>query len=245
MFNQILDGNFNNTIRKHVIGFGSLFNSVYVQSTRSTGIEKTRVPLSYGPKEKFIQKIISESGITDTTHIQMSLPRMAFELNNLQYDPLRRLNKLQTIKKTIDEKTLSSYSESPYNFNFMLYIFSRSSEHNLQIIEQIVPYFTPDFTVTMNMSDLYPKVDIPIILTDTQINEEYEGTFDSRRSIVSVLSFIMKGYIYSPINTNTSNIIETVDVNLYEMSSLDFITDIGYTGDINTGSITWAPGNTG
>ena len=245
MFTQILDDNFNNTIRKHVIGFGSLFNSIYVQSTRSSGTVKTRVPLSYGPKEKFIQKIISESGISDTTHIQMSLPRMGFEINNLQYDPMRRLNKLKEKRKIINETSQRAYSESPYNFNFLLYIFSRSSEHNLQIIEQIVPYFTPDFTVSINMNELYTKVDVPIVLTDVQVNEEYDGAFDNRRSIVSVLSFIMKGYIYSPTVITSSGIIETVDINFYEdgITSSNFITDIGYTGDSSIGitSATWSP----
>ena len=92
MFNQIIEDSFNNTVRKHVIAFGSLFNSIYVQTVRSSGVEKTRVPLSYGPKEKFIQRIISESGITDQTHLQMSLPRMGFEMGGLQYDPSRRIN---------------------------------------------------------------------------------------------------------------------------------------------------------
>ena len=246
MFNQIIDDSFDNTIRKHVIGFGSLFNSLYVKTVRSSGIEKTRVPLSYGPKEKFIQKIISESGITDQTHVQMSLPRIGFELNNLQYDPMRRINKLKEKNKTTNNITKTAYSESPYNFNFVLYVFSRSSDQNLQIIEQIVPFFTPDFTVTMNMNDFYTKVDIPIILTDVQVNEEYEGDFDNRRSIVSVISFTMKGYIYSPIKIRSSSIIETVDIDIFDGDVINnkFLTDIGYTGDSITGSITWSPGNT-
>ena len=125
-------------------------------------------------------------------------------------------------------------------------MFSRSSDQNLQIIEQIVPFFTPDFTVTMNMNDFYTKVDIPIILTDVQVNEEYEGDFDNRRSIVSVISFTMKGYIYSPIKIRSSSIIETVDIDIFDGDVINnkFLTDIGYTGDSITGSITWSPGNT-
>ena len=99
MFTQILDNSFNNTIRKHVIAFGSLFSTIYTQTQRSDTIEKRRVPISYGAKEKFIQKIISESGITDNAHIQMHLPRIAFELSSLQYDPTRRLNKLKQKRK--------------------------------------------------------------------------------------------------------------------------------------------------
>ena len=244
MFTSILDNNFDNNIRKHVISFGSLFNSIYTQTVRNGILEKRRVPISYGPKEKFIQLIINESGISETTHIQMDLPRIGFELSNLQYDPTRRLNKLNQKTETLNGTLLSAYSESPYLFVFSMYIFSRSSEHNLQIIEQIVPFFTPDFTVTINMSALYPKVDIPIVLMDVSINEDYEGSFDTRRSMVSVLSFSMKGYIYSPIKKN-STIIENTDVNMFEneISDINFITDLGYTGDsaIGDGSVIWSP----
>lgn len=251
MFTQTLDNNFNNTIRKHVIAFGSLFNSIYVETVRSTGLEKTRVPLSYGPKEKFIQKIISESGITDTTHVQMSLPRMGFEMGGLQYDPTRRINKLKRIKKIINQETLSSYSESPYIYSFNLYIFTRSSEQNFQIVEQIVPFFTPDFTVTMNMNALFTKVDVPIILSNVTINEEYEGEFDNRRSLITIMNFAMKGYIYSPIRKDDTVLIDEVDINFYDSSEL-FVGDIGYTGDAadyiatgSTASIVFSPGGTG
>jgi len=246
MFTQILDNNFDHTIRKHVYAFGSLFSSIYTQTVRNGTTEKRRVAVSYGAKEKFIQLLLEESGISDRTHIQMDLPRMGFELMNLAYDPTRRLNKLNKKTKIVNGKVLSVYSESPYNFLFNLYLFTRSSEHTLQIIEQILPYFTPDFTVTMNMNDLYTKVDVPIILTNTDVNIEYEGAFDSRRGIVSVLSFNMKGYIYSPISKSTSGIIERVDVNIYggdDISLSTFLTDIGYTGDALLGitSATWSP----
>lgn len=245
MFVQILDNSFNNTIRKHVVAFGSLFSSVYTQIQRTNGMEKRRVPISYGAKEKFIQKIISESGITDNTHVQMDLPRMGFEISNLQYDPTRRLNKLKQKKKLVNTVEMEAYSESPYNFIFSLYVFSRSSEVNFQIIEQIIPYFSPDFTVTINMNDLYSKVDVPIVLTDVTVNEDYEGEFDNRRSIISILTFTMKGYIYSTINKNPTGIIETVDVNFFEneISTPNFITDIGYTGDSTIGitSTVWSP----
>ena len=245
MFTQILDNSFNNTIRKYVIIFGSLFNSVYTQTSRNGIIEKRRVPISYGPKEKFIQLIIGESGLTDQTHIQMDLPRMGFEMINLQYDPMRRLNKLQKKRKTVNGVELQAYSESPYQFTFGLYVFARSSEHNLQVIEQIVPFFTPEFTITANMNDLYQKVDIPIVLGDVNINEDYDGTFDQRRGIVSTLTFNMKGYIYTPIKENPTGIINKVDVNLYrnEILGSNFMLDVGYTGDylIGPSSITWAP----
>lgn len=244
MFNQFLENGFDDIIKKHVIAFGSLFGSVYTMTERNGQTEKRRVPISFGPKEKFIQLIIEESGITDKTHIQMDLPRMGFELINIQYDPQRRLNKLKKKTKIINNIRNQAYSESPYNFTFALYVFSRSMQHNLQVIEQIVPYFTPDFTVTMNMNELYQRVDIPIILMDVDINEEYEGAFDQRRSIVSVLQFNMKGYIYSPIKRIGSAIIETSDINLYDgLTGNQFILDIGYTGDSDIGpsSIVWSP----
>jgi hypothetical protein len=246
MFNQILTNGFDDIIKKHVIAFGSLFSSVYTMTERNGQVEKRRVPISFGPKEKFIQLIINESGISDETHIQMDLPRIGFELVNIQYDASRRLNKLKEKRKIVDGVSLKAFSESPYNFTFALYVFSRSMQHSLQVIEQIVPYFTPDFTVTMNMNKLYTRVDVPIVLMDVDINEDYEGTFDQRRSIVSVLQFNMKGYIYSPTKTNTIGIIETTDINFFDgMTGNTFIGDIGYTGNANIGpsSITWSPGN--
>lgn len=243
MFNQILDDTFNNTIRKHVIAFGSLFNSVFVQSTRSSGIEKTRVPLSYGPKEKFIQRIISESGISDATHIQMSLPRMGFEMGGLQYDPNRRINKLHTMEKVVNGVELISYSESPYLYSFNLYIFTRSSEQTFQIVEQIVPFFTPDFTVTMNMNELYTKVDVPIVLTNVVVNEEYEGAFDNRRSLVTVMNFTMKGYIYSTINeTDPTLAIQEANINFFDDSGIT-LGNIGYTGDVSNYIATGSTGS--
>lgn len=239
MFNGILENNFNDTIRKHVIAFGSLFNNLYVRTVKETVTTKTRVPLSYGAKEKFIQKIISESGITDHTHIQMYLPRMGFELGALQYDPNRRINKLQKMKKTVNGTVMSSYSESPYLFTFNLFVFARSTEHNLQIIEQIVPFFTPEFTVTMNMNDIFTKVDVPIVLTNAQIGDDYEGDFDQRRSIVSQLNFTMKGYIYGPIKQPT--VIEQGTVNFFEDTLDENLGSIGYTGNASSGYTTWTP----
>jgi len=244
MFNQILESGFDDIIKKHVIAFGSLFSSVYTMTERNGQTEKRRVPISFGAKEKFIQIIMNESGLTDKTHIQMDLPRMGFELINIQYDPGRRINKLQKKTKIINNVRKQAFSESPYNFTFALYVFSRSMQHNLQVIEQIVPYFTPDFTVTMNMNELYQRVDVPIVLMDIDINEDYEGSFDQRRSIVSVLQFNMKGYIYSPTKTNTTGVIETSDINLFDgLTGNNFILDIGYTGDADIGpsSIVWSP----
>jgi hypothetical protein len=231
MFTQILDNQFNDSIRKHVIIFGSLFNSIYTKTERNGEIQKRRVPISYGPKEKFIRLIIEESGITDKTHIQADLPRMAFEIVNLQYDPIRRINRLTEKRKIINNVPFRSYSEAPYNFTIALYCFSRSTEHNLQIIEQIVPYFAPDFTVTVNMTPLNTKVDIPILLNDVDVNEEYEGSFDSRRALVSTLSFTMKSYIYSPILTDNRVYIENIDINLYKNNFSNFISDFGFTGN--------------
>lgn len=231
MFTQILDNQFNESIRKHVIIFGSLFNSIYTKTERNGTIQKRRVPISYGPKEKFIQLIIEESGITDKTHIQADLPRMGFEIVNLQYDPTRRINRLKEKTKIVNGNPLRSYSESPYNFTVALYCFSRNIEHNLQIIEQIIPYFAPDFTVTVNMTPLHNKVDVPIILNDVDVNEDYEGTFDSRRAIVSTLSFTMKSYIFSPVVTDNRPYIENTDINLYKNQFSNFIADFGFTGD--------------
>jgi len=247
MFTQILDNQFNDSIRKHVIIFGSLFNSIYTKTERNGAIQKRRVPISYGPKEKFIRLIIEESGITDKTHIQADLPRIGFEIMNLQYDPSRRINRISEKRKIINGAKLRSYSEAPYNFTVALYCFSRNIEHNLQIVEQIVPYFAPDFTVSVNMTPLNTKVDIPIVLNDVAVNEEYDGSFDSRRALVSTLSFTMKSYIYSPIVTDNRPYIENIDINLHKDQFSDFVSDLGFTGNSTIGftSANFYQGNTG
>jgi len=237
MFNRF-EPFYNESMRKTVVAFGSLFNQIYFNRKDSSGntVETSRVPLIYGPKEKFIQLLKSESGITDTTHVKINLPRMGFEITSMLYDSNRKLNRMN--QKISTSSLSSSFIEVPYNINFGLYLFCRNLDDNLQIIEQILPYFTPDFTVTLNMNSLNTHVDVPIILNSVNVVEDYEGDFETRRAVNTVFDFTAKTYIYGPIKQTGVYIIEDANVRIYDgedtVANSIKIQDFGYTGDSAT-----------
>lgn len=196
---------YNESLRKLVIGFGSLFNQIQVYKYNADGTtkEKIRIPLSYGPKEKFIRRIRNMSSISeDINKTQITLPHIGFDITALIYDVDRVTNKLRKkyIKKE-DNTGAFMYNAVPYNVSFGLYTFSRYVEENLQIMEQILPYFTPNFNITLNMNTVHPKMDVPITINAVQMQEDYTGDFTTRRSIISTFSFTAKTYIYGPETT--------------------------------------------
>ncbi len=216
---------YHSSIRKLVIAFGSLFNDVRIARQNSDGStkEEIRIPLSYGPKEKFLLRAMQASSLTDDIKARYELPRMGFDLTSLTYDTARKRNTLQKrfIEKTGDNYNVRrTFSEVPYNFEFNLYIMTRNMDDGLQIMEQIVPYFTPEFNVTLNLeTDIATKVDVPIILTGVQTDEDYEGDFDTRRSITFTLSFTAKSYVYGPIRDQ--GLIRTVQTTFFDFDNLD------------------------
>ena len=140
---------------------------------------------------------------------------MGFDITGFSYDPTRKTNKLRKTKATSVDGLSSSYNynEVPYNVSFGLYAFSRNHDDNLQIIEQILPYFTPEFIVTLKVNDINSKVDVPIVLNGVSTEEDYEGDFDTRRNITSSLEFTAKTYVYGP--PKTSKIILTSEVDIF------------------------------
>ena len=200
----MFDHFYHGSIRTLVVAFGSLFDEVYISRTDSLGVEqkKIKVPISYGPKEKFYRKIkeLDESG--DRTALESVLPRMGFEITSMTYDTSRKMNSLNKyyITRTESDSSLGySYSEVPYTIEFTLSIMNRSIEDGYQILEQILPYFTPDFTVTLNFTELDKKVDVPIVLSSVTSLEDYEGDMQTRRMITHSLTFQAKSYIFGPI----------------------------------------------
>lgn len=235
---------YNQSLKKLVAAFGSIFNQLYIDryDANQTATNKIRVPISYGPKEKFIRKIIADSGITDNVHVQMTLPMMGFDITSMVYDPTRRVNKLKNVFSETNNTLSSTWTATPYNINFGLYVFSRHIDDNLQILEQILPNFSPDFTVSLNMNSLNSQIDIPIILNAVNMSEDYEGTYEVRRNITSILDFTAKTYLYGRIKQETSNLIEDVDVNMFDgltAGTATLIEDFGYTGDVGANTITW------
>jgi len=213
---------YNESIRKLVTAFGALFNSIYIirKDENQQITEKLRVPLMYGPKEKFIYRLKNESQISDETHVQTTLPLMGFDMTSIMYDVNRKINRLT--RKV--QQGRSSYSEVPYNISFGLYVFTRNIDDNLQIVEQILPYFTPEFMISINIDELYPSVDIPIILNSVAMNEDYEGSYDIRRSVTSLFDFTVKGYVYNKFCEPTTGIIKNIDLDIG-------ITAEGFTGN--------------
>ena len=205
----------NKSIRNLVVSFGSLFNNLHIrrQNKSDGSTEFMRVPLAYGSKEKYLRRIDEGGSITneDGQIVSMTLPRMSFEISSIEYDNAR---KRQTVEKllarskgsltdsTDDSKLKYTYSEVPYDINFDLHIMTKFMDDGLQIIEQILPYFTPEFTVTINPTDLHTKTDIPIVLTNVTQEEDFEGDFDARRALTWTLSFNCKSYVYGRIRDN-------------------------------------------
>ena len=214
MFNHY----YNESLRKLVVAFGSLFNNIYVvrEDKNSSEVNRIQIPLTYGPKEKFIRRLQEQSGISDDTKVQLTLPRMGFEISNIDYDPTRHLNKLN--KRLITEAgkpTAETFQETPYNVGFSLYAFTRNMDDNLQIIEQILPHFTPDFIVSLNLNSIDYKLDVPIVLSNVSIQEEYEGNFLERRVIASAFNFTCKTRIYSEIKQVPVITGVTIDTSLF------------------------------
>ena len=208
-------------IRNTVIAFGTIFNNINIKRLDSSGnpLQSIRVPLSYSPKEKFIARLEQNTDLTgDDSSVAITLPRMAFDITGYAYDASRKLNKNQKINKVTTNsdttKLNTQYMPVPYDVKFELNVFTATSDDGLQIIEQILPYFQPDYTVTMiENSTMDTKRDIPFILESVNYDDSYTGALTSLRRITYTLSFTAKIYLYGPIST--SAVIKKVSADLY------------------------------
>lgn len=213
---------YHGSIRKLVVGFGSIFDEIYISRKNADDTEekKIKVPISYGPKEKFIRKIRELDESTDgRKSVESILPRMSFEISSMAYDTTRKLNSLNktySVRNEKDNAVSHNYSEVPYTVEFTLNIMNRSIDDGYQILEQILPYFTPDFTITMNFTELDKKIDIPIVLTSVNSIEDYEGDLQTRRMITHSLIFQAKSYIFGPIKT--SGLIREISLTFQELT---------------------------
>jgi len=207
---------YHQTSRKMVVAFGTLFNTIEVRRTNSAGsvVDTIKVPLSYGPKEKFLTRISADPNLNPK--IALTVPRMGFELTAMTYDGVRKLNTMGRNVATGTTGLKKQFNPVPYNWDFSLYVYVKNAEDGTQILEQILPFFTPEFTVTMNLvSSMSEKRDIPLVLNSVSSEDTYEGDFASRRSIIWTLSFLMKGFLYPSITDNAKVITDvTVDSHL-------------------------------
>ena len=174
-----------------------------------------KVPLAYGPRQKYLVRLADDPDLSKSTAV--TLPRIGFEIAGISYDPARKLQRVQKFKKVKGAKASqldTQYMPVPYNIDFELYILSKQSDDALQIVEQILPYFQPDYTVTINdNTDMGIKRDVPVILNSIAYEDDYQGDFASRRAIIYTLSFTAKFYLYGPVTS--SKVIKTVQVDQY------------------------------
>jgi len=197
---------YHGTIRKYIIMFGNLFNELQVERYNETGtkVQTLNVPIAYGPKAKYIARITSDPDLN--REISITLPRLAFELTGLNYAPARKLNTALKIKKGINAggtDFATVYTALPYDMAFSLSIMTKYAEDGIQLVEKIIPFFTPDYTVTVKaLTDLSLNLDVPIELNGITSSDTYEGDFDVKRVITWDLTFTVKGYIFGPITKN-------------------------------------------
>ena len=186
--------------RKLVIAVGTTFNDIYV-SHPEDGVDKNiRVPLTYAPKEKFIRRLLEESSINDNTKIGIRLPQMSFAINQIAVDGNRRRNKVyKEFYNSGNGQVTPVLVEVPVNVNFNLFIYTRHINDTLQIAEQIIPYFNPEYNLKINYNLARQEITVPLVMLNSlQLNEKYDGDFGSRRLNMSSLAFVAKGHIFGP-----------------------------------------------
>jgi len=204
-------------IRKTIVGFGTLFNDVYIKHLNKDGTvaDETKVGLSYGPSQKFLAKIQQQAELSRS--VAITLPRMSFEMTSLQYDPTRKTGVTQTFKSIdkTDNKLKKVFMPVPYNIGFELSIYTKLNDDALQIVEQILPFFQPSFNLTVDLiSSIGEKKDIPIVLDSIDMQDDYEGDFSTRRALIYTLRFTAKTYMFGPIAESTDGLIKKVQVDV-------------------------------
>ena len=203
-------------IRKTVIAFGTLFNDVYIRHHDSAGkdIGEFKVPVSYGPRQKFLARIQQQPELNKA--VQLTLPRMSFEMNSITYDPSRKSGITQTFKTVDEGKIKKVFMPVPYNLGFELNILTKLQDDSLQIVEQILPFFQPGFTLTIDLADqIGEKRDVPMVLEDISFTDDYEGNFETRRALIYTLRFTAKTYMFGPIADSTDGLIRKVQLDYY------------------------------
>tara|TARA_A100001035_G_scaffold217524_1_gene177421 strand:- start:296 stop:1117 length:822 start_codon:yes stop_codon:yes gene_type:complete len=210
---------YHETMRKVIISFGTLFNNINLVRKNNAGtiVQTMKVPLAYGPKQKWLSRLDADASLN--TKVAITLPRLGFEIQNLSYDPARKLNRVQKFKKVKSSsddsnKLDSQFMPVPYNLDMELYAMAKNSDDALQIVEQILPFFQPDYTLTINdMADMGVKRDVPIVLNSISYEDSYRGDYAERRAIIYTLAFTAKFYLYGPVTS--AKVIKTVQVDQY------------------------------
>jgi hypothetical protein len=236
-------------LRKTVISFGTLFNDIEIRQTNNQKevISIIKVPLAYGPIQKFLARVEQQPNLNSP--VQITLPRMSFEFTGLSYDTTRKLTTTQTfLSKSVTDGTdiRKTYMPVPYNMDFELSIMTKLNDDMLQIIEQILPYFQPSYTLTVNLVDsIGEKRDIPVVLEAITMEDDYEGDYTTRRALIYTLKFVAKVYLFGPVSSGVSkDIIKKVSLGFVSGDTQSTSRDLTYsatpiaTKDYTGGAIT-------
>jgi len=228
---------YNKHVRTCVSVFGSLFDDLHIIRERADGstLNQVKVPLSYAPKRNFLERLEEMAkGEEAERRVAIKLPRMSFEIISVVYDPQRQLPKTNKFKLPGDNGGTTTYVGTPYVLTFQLSVYAKTQDDALQIVEQIVPYFTPQYTLSVRPFANRPEFveDVPITLNGLDFQDDYEGPLDQRRTIIYTLNFDMKMMFYGPERA-TGSIIREVNLNMFvnHLNNDDFIHNINITPD--------------
>lgn len=204
---------YNATTKKYIALFGTMFNKIsIVRDDPNTGdsVQRMIVPISYGPYQKFLARVNQDPELNRKTAI--TLPRMSFEITGIEYDGSRKVNSIRKIVGLTNQTDMKSfqYVPAPYNLNFTLSIMTKYAEDATQIVEQILPFFKPEWTFTVKLIDNLETLDIPLVLNSVNMDDIYDGDFETRRSILWTLNFTMKGWYFGP--QREKSVIKFIDV---------------------------------
>ena len=203
-------------IRKTIIAFGTLFNTIDIRHTKQDGsaYSTMRVPIAYGPVEKFLARLEQKPDLRQ--RVAITLPRLSFEMGSITYDPQRKVSTMQTFKaqSTVGNKIAKKlFMPVPYNIGFNLGIMTQYNEDALQIIEQILPFFQPSFNLTVDLvSSIGEKRDIPMILDNLTFDDNYASGYEEKRVITHTLNFTAKTFLFGPVPTSSEGLIKKVQV---------------------------------
>ena len=204
-------------IRKSIVSFGRLFSSIYIDrkegdSVSGTTVQRVQVPLAYAPKEKWLVRIEQDPELKNNTYT--TLPRMSFEITGYTYDSVRKVNRMQKITCGSGLESMSYvYTPVPYNIDISLYVLTKTQEDGLQIIEQILPTFTPEYTLAVKtVQDMNIVLDVPVILNSVSVQDDYDGDFQTRRFVTHTLNFTLKTSLFGPISGQ--GVINQVNANI-------------------------------
>lgn len=222
---------YNEIIKKTIVGFGALFSNIKVIRRGNDGVEveQVKVPIAYGPKEKFIQRIDADPNLTGNVYV--TLPRLAFEITGYNFDATRMTNKNNKIQcKNVNGLTFT-YTPVPYNLDISLYLLTKGTEDSLAVMEQILPLFIPEYTLNLNaLPSMSVTTDVPVILQGVTVQDDYEGDFATRRLVTHTFNFVAKVNLFGQVHGN--GVILHTETNLPGMGIMHKSDGNLATGDI-------------